>query len=121
MDAILSERTATQMELRPYQTKVIEETHKKRESYKRILIIAGTGAGKTVIGSKLISDFVTKGQQVIFLVHRDILIKQTLKKLEGVKLPYGIIAGSYPEKLRSTSTNRLNPNLIETRNTMVTK
>lgn len=67
------------MQLRPYQTKVIEETHFKRKISQRILIIAGTGAGKTVIGSRLISDFVSLGQKVIFLVHRDILIKQTLK------------------------------------------
>ncbi|WP_013334845.1 DEAD/DEAH box helicase [Gloeothece verrucosa] len=87
------------MQLRPYQTKVIEETHFKRKISQRILIIAGTGAGKTVIGSRLISDFVSLGQKVIFLVHRDILIKQTLKKLEGINLPYGIIAGSYPENL----------------------
>lgn len=85
--------------LREYQNQVREETFNAiRAGYKRILIYAATGAGKTVIGGRLVYDAaITKNRKVLFIVHRDILIKQTLETFSRFGLNCGVIAGNYPE------------------------
>jgi superfamily II DNA or RNA helicase len=41
-------------ELRPYQEAVINEFDRTRESKRRIILLAPTGSGKTVIGASII-------------------------------------------------------------------
>jgi len=83
----ISKYKEKQFSLRPYQKKVIAEVYNLiRASKKAPLIYAPTGAGKTVIASHITKDAVKRDRRVLFLVHRDPLVSQTVDSLVG----YGI-------------------------------
>jgi superfamily II DNA or RNA helicase len=70
--------------LRPYQSKSVDvvRTHIRR-GVKRVLLVAPTGAGKTVIATHMIECSVALGNRVLFLAHRRELITQAFKKVIG--------------------------------------
>jgi superfamily II DNA or RNA helicase len=79
------------MELRPYQDEVVDEFERKvAEGIRRIIIVAPTGAGKTVIAAEIIKRAAAKSQRVLFLAHRDELLVQPRDKLKNF---FDIIAG----------------------------
>ena len=79
------------MELRPYQDDVVDEFERKvAEGIRRIIIVAPTGAGKTVIAAEIIKRAAAKYQRVLFLAHRDELLVQPRDKLKNF---FDIIAG----------------------------
>lgn len=70
--------------LRDYQEEVIKNVYNFFSlGKKRVLLYAPTGAGKTVIASKIIGDYVSEGKRVLFLVHRGKLVKQTKQTLNN--------------------------------------
>ncbi len=86
------------LSLRPYQKKVVSGTYNLiRARRKRILLFAPTGAGKTVIASKIVTDAVSRRRRVLFIVHRDILIGQTHSKFQKFGLKCGFIKAGYQE------------------------
>lgn len=73
--------------LRPYQKKVIAEVYNLiREGKKAPLIYSPTGSGKTLIACHITKDAAKRDRRVLFLVHRDALVSQTVDSLVG----YGI-------------------------------
>jgi len=89
------------IELRLYQSRAIEQVYAYRVPGARVLCCAPTGAGKTVIGSKMILDELAAGGVVIFIAHRTELIEQTYGKIlamgldersVGVVMADGVIA-----------------------------
>ncbi|NES01712.1 MAG: DEAD/DEAH box helicase [Okeania sp. SIO2F4] len=84
--------------LRDYQIQVISELYKRiNKNHRRILIVAPTGAGKTVIAGDFIYREYSSGKTILFIVHRDVLIKQTIKKFNDFGIECGVIAGGYSE------------------------
>lgn len=84
--------------LRPYQQQVIFDTYNCiRRGEKKVLIFAPTGAGKTVIVTKIVADAVGRGKKVLFVVHREILISQTHNKFRTLDLQCGFIKAGLPE------------------------
>src|SRR5271169_3880883 len=80
------------IELRRYQRDVIEECRQAIAAGKtHVMLVAPTGAGKTVIFADIIKRAVAKGQRVIVLAHRREIIKQTALKLSSYGIEYGII------------------------------
>jgi superfamily II DNA or RNA helicase len=78
--------------LREYQTKVIEEFDRAvAEGKRRIILVAPTGAGKTVIGSEIIKAVAQKRRGVLVLAHRREIIAQTSQKLHACGIAHGII------------------------------
>jgi superfamily II DNA or RNA helicase len=78
------------MELRPYQVDVIAEFERKvAAGVRRIIIIAPTAAGKTVIASEIIKRAGLK--RVLFIAHRDELLTQARAKLKSFDITAGII------------------------------
>jgi superfamily II DNA or RNA helicase len=68
--------------LRPYQAEVIERIDAAiAAGYRRLLVVAPTGAGKTVIAAAITSAAVEDGRRVLFLAHRRELITQASGKL----------------------------------------
>lgn len=68
--------------LRPYQSSAIEQVLELRErGVRRVLLVLPTGAGKTVIASALIRQWVEQFTPVLFLSHRREIIKQSFAKL----------------------------------------
>lgn len=87
------------MELRDYQTDFIKNLYDKFRNHNTVAGVAPTGAGKTVILSKICQDAVKFKRRVLILVDRDVLVPQTLSKLDafGILLYTGCIKRGYPE------------------------
>ena len=68
------------MNLRNWQQKFIDEFPLILRKYRKFIIKAPTGAGKTVMASELIERFF-KGKKVIVLCHRLVLLEQLLEAL----------------------------------------
>jgi DNA repair protein RadD len=89
------------MILRPYQSNVIEEFHRRVEAgIHRIILTAPTGSGKTIIGADIIRDYARRAKTVLVLAHRREIISQTSQKLFAAGIAHGIIqAGIKPRQL----------------------
>jgi hypothetical protein len=78
--------------LRPYQKVVIVECDQVIANGKRRpLIVAPTGAGKTVIAAAIIQTAMAQQRRVLVLGHTREIIKQTSLKLSGYQVEHGII------------------------------
>ncbi|MDC0764258.1 DEAD/DEAH box helicase [Brevibacillus sp. AG] len=80
------------MQMRDYQEKAVSEVIRLQHEVRRQLLIAATGAGKTIISSEIFKRFNKKS---LFLAHRDELIRQAASKLLQVwpEADVGIIKG----------------------------
>lgn len=89
-------------QLRPYQAQVIEDLYAKvRAGFRRIVIIAGTGSGKTVISGQICAHAEGRGSRLLFLVHLDVLVGQTYAKMQAFGLHCGFIKAGWPEDLEA--------------------
>lgn len=82
------------MQLREYQTRMIEKSRELlRQGKKRIIIHAATGSGKTIIAASIVSSALGKGKKVLFLVHYRELAYQALERFRefGIGDEVGII------------------------------
>jgi len=81
------------MKLREYQQQAVEGLRQAfRAGRKRVLLVAPTGAGKTVIFAHLTAALAAAGQRVLLLAHRDFLLDQIAETLAAVGVPCGFIA-----------------------------
>jgi superfamily II DNA or RNA helicase len=89
--------------LRPYQTDFVAEFDRTvAAGTRRILGVAPTGGGKTVIFAEIIRCFVSRYKPVLVLTHRREIITQTSQKLRDLDIPHGIImAGTQPRPLEA--------------------
>jgi superfamily II DNA or RNA helicase len=86
-------------DLRPYQVDVIGRYRAAVDAgQKRILMVAPTGAGKTVIGSAIVNTTVESGRRVLFFSHRREITKQTCEKLFALGIDAGIIQAGWPAR-----------------------
>lgn len=70
--------------LREYQTRAVALARAQYAAGKRsVCLVLPTGAGKTVIASEVIRSAVSRGNRVLFLVHRQELLAQSVSKLEA--------------------------------------
>ena len=84
--------------LRDYQIQAIDNLREVfSQGFKKALLVAPTGSGKTVIASSLIQQAVEKGSKVLFVAHRRELIMQCSRKLYDFGINHGVImAGKSP-------------------------
>jgi DNA repair protein RadD len=86
-------------ELRPYQRDIIAEFDRcVAAGDKRIMLVAPTGSGKTVIAGAIIKRMAEVRKFVLVLAHRREIITQTSKKLSDVAIPHGIIMAGTPSR-----------------------
>lgn len=84
--------------LRPYQVALINDLYRKlNEGHKKVAIIAGTGAGKTVISGQICAHAEAAGKRLMFLVHLDVLVGQTYEKMKAFGLHCGFIKAGWEE------------------------
>jgi len=84
--------------LRPYQVELINDLYRKiNEGHTKIAIIAGTGAGKTVISGQICAHAEAAGKRLMFLVHLDVLVGQTYDKMQSFGLHCGFIKAGWEE------------------------
>ncbi len=82
--------------LRPYQLAAVESARRAIAGRKRrLILLAPTAAGKTVIASGIIESAVSRGRSVLFLAHRKELIQQASAKLDAFGLDHGIIMANH--------------------------
>jgi superfamily II DNA or RNA helicase len=87
-------------ELRPYQQELIERIDAAiAAGYRRLLVVAPTGAGKTVVAAALIGDAVGRGQCCQLLAHRRELIGLASGKLYAAGIDHGVILAGFPPRL----------------------
>jgi DNA repair protein RadD len=82
--------------LRPYQQVAVANVEAQAAAgYRRILLVAPTGAGKTHLASELIRKALAKGRRVLFVAHRRELIKQAHLRLFETGIDAGVIAPEF--------------------------
>lgn len=81
--------------LRPYQTALIDQCRAEyARGARRVLLQAATGAGKTVIAAAVVEAARAKGRRVLYVCHRDEILRQTEAKLVARGLaPQLLVAG----------------------------
>ncbi|MFZ2141913.1 MAG: DEAD/DEAH box helicase, partial [Xanthobacteraceae bacterium] len=86
-------------ELRQYQRAVIAEFHRRIEQgCRRIILVAPTGSGKTIIGAEIIREKARARKPVLVLAHRREIISQTSEKLRDLGIVHGIIQAGVPAR-----------------------
>lgn len=92
------------IDLRDYQAAAFEQARELvRQGKKRILIVAPTGGGKTVIASALMEMVNSKGNKANFVVDRLSLINQTSETFFRYGLNHGVIQSEHPNYRPSLS------------------
>ena len=86
-------------ELWPFQHDIIAEFDRcVAAGDRRIMLVAPTGSGKTVIGGGIINKFAAVRKFVLVLAHRREIITQTSRKLRNIAIPHGIIMAGTPSR-----------------------
>jgi DNA repair protein RadD len=86
------------MILRDYQTDVVKALEQTvAQGVRKILMVAPTGAGKTVIASAIIRN---STRRVLVVAHRREIVNQTSDKLTAFDVQHGIIQAGDEDKLR---------------------
>ncbi|MCY7335382.1 MAG: DEAD/DEAH box helicase [Chamaesiphon sp.] len=91
-------------QLRPYQNaliaKIVDAWQRKK---RRVIAVAPTGSGKTIVFAKLIEQYLSKNnKQVLVVAHREELILQAQAKIASLTAtPIGIIKYGYPPNLNA--------------------
>lgn len=117
------------MELRPYQQEAKISIQKEWEKgIHRTLLVLPTGAGKTIVFSKLIEDCVRDGERVLVLAHRGELLDQAADKLSqatGLKCAtekaeesclgswYRVVVGSVQSLTREKRLKQFSPDYFD--------
>lgn len=82
--------------LRDYQARAFDLARDAvRQGHRRILIVAPTGGGKTVLASALMEMVKDKGNRASFVVDRLSLIQQTSDTFDRYGLDHGVIQGGH--------------------------
>lgn len=72
------------MILRPYQTETLTRCRAAyRAGVRRVILQLSTGGGKTICASVVCRNSTTKNLRVLYVVHRDSIIRQTAKALKA--------------------------------------
>ena len=86
--------------LRPYQADVIARVRERiAAGQRRVLLVAPTGAGKTVIAASFVRDALAEGKRVLFLAHRRELITQAARKLHELGCDHGVLLPGHATRL----------------------
>lgn len=78
--------------LRPYQSELLGRVRARIQSgTRRVVLVAVTGAGKTVMAADMITSAVERARRTLFLAHRTELIDQAGAKLASCGVRHGVI------------------------------
>lgn len=82
--------------LRPYQSELIDQSRAAFYQHRRVLVVAPTGAGKTVIFCSIALRVIGKGKRVYLIAHRIEIVEQIGAALRRLGVPFGWIAPGHP-------------------------
>ena len=82
--------------LRPYQARGIEDIRAEyRSGAQRVVYVAPTGSGKTVLFSAVVQGAMQKRSRCLILAHRVELVEQTSAALANLGIVHGVVAPGY--------------------------
>lgn len=85
---------AKDIQLRDYQADAIEALRAEiRNGRKRLILCAGTGAGKTLTSAHLLKEAARKGSYALFIVDRVALVDQTSAVFDEYGIRHGVVQG----------------------------
>jgi DNA repair protein RadD len=87
------------IKLRGYQEDAKAGVRDALATHSAVLLVAPTGAGKTVLFANIAQTAAARGFRVLILAHRDTLIKQASRKLMEYGVQHGIIMAGYTPNL----------------------
>lgn len=91
---MLALHDAKQIVLRDYQANAIEALRQNiREGRKRLILCAGTGAGKTLTSASLLKEADKKGAYSLFIADRVALVQQTSDVFSEYGMRHGVVQG----------------------------
>jgi superfamily II DNA or RNA helicase len=82
--------------LRDYQTQLIDGARERIRRRKRALVVAPTGAGKTVLAAFMQGGAARRGQSSWFIVHRREILERTAETFAEVGIDFGMVLDGYP-------------------------
>ena len=77
--------------LRPYQTEFVEQIRSAMRASKRVLAVAATGAGKTVMFSYISYHAAMRSNRIIITAHRAEIVQQISNALHSMQIRHGWI------------------------------
>jgi superfamily II DNA or RNA helicase len=80
------------IQLRPYQSDIIERTRDALRRVRSVLIHSPTGSGKTALAAFMLGSARQRGRRSWFIAHRDFLLEQTAATFDKVGIPYSFVA-----------------------------
>ncbi len=83
--------------LRNYQQQIIDDVAYEFATKNLVCAVAPCGAGKTITVGWMAAATALKNRRVLFLVHRQELIKQSTETFAAMNISHGIIATKYPK------------------------
>jgi len=102
---IYSASNAKSITLRDYQTDLIGRIEASVASgVRRIIIVAPTGSGKTIIGSEIVNRAVAAYKTVLFVAHRNELLSQAKDKLSKFGIAASVIKAGRDREYRPMAT-----------------
>jgi superfamily II DNA or RNA helicase len=87
------------MQLRDYQERNVERLREAMRTSRRVLYVAPTGSGKTVLFAFIAEGAAAKGKRVLVLLHRIELVRQTVEKLAAFDVAAGLVTAQRTERL----------------------
>lgn len=86
-----------EIKLRDYQANAIDGLRDLiRGGKRRLILCAGTGAGKTLTSASMLRDASQKGSYVLFIVDRVSLVNQTSAVFDEYGIPHAVIQADHP-------------------------
>lgn len=80
------------IQLRPYQTDIVDSTREALRHSQGVLINLSTGGGKTQIAAFIAKGVSDRGKKIWFAAHRSELLSQTALTFDRAEIDYGFIA-----------------------------
>jgi DNA repair protein RadD len=87
-------------DLRPYQEKAVAEAEAALAAGEKVILVAPTGSGKTIMGAAIAKRAAEQHRGVLFLAHRREIIDQTSRKLHANGVRHGVIMAGADDRLR---------------------
>lgn len=86
------------MTLRDYQQHDLNELRHAFRSYRSVLLVQPTGAGKGSLASFIVQSAAARGHNTLFLVNRRTLVHDMSHRLDRLGVDHGIIMAAHPRR-----------------------